>query len=149
MKLFNLLIAVSLFCLSPLIEASYRPRKEDPRYRTIFVQTANNKKIPCSADQNIAYFFEQCRFQGDCKGQQLTLIFDFYEIKEGTPAANKRFNEYNTNSKEAFIQEVHDNRAASNNQPTQTAPTQNNEEQPGFISGVITGVVASFIWLFH
>src|SRR5258708_7406193 len=110
MKLFQLLIISSVFCSSLLVDASYTPRREDPRYRTIFVQTANNKKISCSADENIDYFFQQCRNQGDCTGGQLTLLFDRYEIKEGTEAANKCFNEYKTTTKEAFVQETHDNR---------------------------------------
>lgn len=126
MKLFRLFIVTSFFCSSLFINASsYRPRREDPRYRTIFVQTANNKKIPCNADQNIDYFFQQCRHQGDCKGEQLTLLFDQYEIKEGTQAANKRFNEYNTNTKEAFVQELRDNRSEQNSSAVQTQTNNN------------------------
>ncbi|HSW75991.1 MAG TPA: hypothetical protein VLG50_03040, partial [Candidatus Saccharimonadales bacterium] len=111
MKVFHLFMITSLFCSSLFIHASQPKHTQDPRYRTIFIQTANNKKIPCNADQNIEVFFQQCRLQGDCKGPQLTLLFDRWEIKEGTPAANKRFNQYNTTVKEAFIQESLDNKA--------------------------------------
>ncbi|MFA5998412.1 MAG: hypothetical protein WC747_00115 [Candidatus Babeliales bacterium] len=144
MKLFHLFIAVSLFCSSLFINASYR--KEDPRYRTIFVQTAINKKTPCSANQNIATFFEQCRRQGDCKGEILTLLFDNYEIKEGTDAANKRFNEYKTTVKEAFVQEVH-------HRSEQASPTRAQFDvatsQRDFLTGALAGAIATLIYLFH
>ena len=140
MNLFRLLMVTSLFCSSLFVSASYR--REDPRYRTIFVQTANNKKIPCSANQNIAVFFGQCRYQGDCKGEQLTLLFDNYEIKEGTEAANKRFNEYKTNVKEAFVEEFHDNRFA----PTTPAPSAPQNNDGSYFAGIVASAAAIILW---
>ncbi|MFA5998411.1 MAG: hypothetical protein WC747_00110 [Candidatus Babeliales bacterium] len=146
MKLFRLLVVSSLLCSSLLVHASNfifeicssRTPQGQAHYRTIFVQTANNKKIPCSADQNIKYFFEQCRHQGDCKGEQLTLVFDNYEIKEGTEAANKRFNEYKTNVKEAFVQESH-------HRSDQTSPTRAHAEFDS-ITNSFSRALAMFIW---
>ena len=154
MKLFRLLVVSSLLCSSLLVHASNfifeicssRTPQGQAHYRTIFVQTANNKKIPCSADQNIKYFFEQCRHQGDCKGEQLTLVFDNYEIKEGTDAANKRFNEYKTTVKEAFVQEVH-------HRSEQASPTRAQFDvatsQRDFLTGALAGAIATLIYLFH
>ncbi|HSW76021.1 MAG TPA: hypothetical protein VLG50_03190, partial [Candidatus Saccharimonadales bacterium] len=86
------------------------------------------------------------------KGPQLTLLFDRWEIKEGTPAANKRFNQYNTTVKEAFIQESLDNKALHNSTTTQTnnsTATNNDTRVQDFFAGVAATVAAAILYLIH
>jgi hypothetical protein len=77
--------------------------RQKPESRTIKVQTPSGAMMPCSADETPEMLFRQCRQQRNCSGDQLTLLFVTFEIKEGSQAAKKQFNQFETRLCEAFV----------------------------------------------
>lgn len=97
--------------------------------QTISIRATNGMVTKLKTSQTPAYFFRACRSAGHCPTTEpMILKFGFYEIKENTPAANKRFSEFNTNINYAYVMNPNNN-ITNNTGMNQTGQTGANEQQ--------------------